>query len=224
MPADDSLLERPRSLTELAQERIRSLIVTGTFALGEQLSEVQLANRLGISKTPVREALLRLQHGGLVGIHPQRGTFVFTLDEEGVDQVCRFRTVIECEALAEAMKRRPAQLLQALDHCMAELERAAAGGQLHEFPRLDTAFHDAMVVSCDNEYLKTAYELVASQVAALRYRLATQAEDLRHCQGEHAELVAAVRARDSRKARALLKAHIQGTRESYLLACSQAPG
>ena len=161
MHADDSQLERPRSLTELAEERIRSLIVTGAFALGEQLSEVQLAGRLGISKTPVREALLRLRHGGLVEIHAQRGTFVFTLDEAGVDQVCQFRTVIECEALAEAMKRRRAQLLQALDSCMADLERAAAKGQLREFPRLDTEFHNALVRSCENAYLKTAYELVA---------------------------------------------------------------
>ncbi len=221
MHADDSQLERPRSLTELAEERIRSLIVTGAFALGEQLSEVQLASRLGISKTPVREALLRLRHGGLVEIHAQRGTFVFTLDEAGVDQVCQFRTVIECEALAEAMKRRRAQLLQALDRCMADLERAAAKGQLREFPRLDTEFHNALVRSCDNAYLKTAHELVASQVAALRYRLATHSADVLHCQGEHAKLVAAVREGDARKARALLKAHIQSTRESYLLACRE---
>ncbi len=193
--------------------------MTGAFALGEQLSEVQLANRLGISKTPVREALLRLRHGGLVEIHPQRGTFVFTLDEAGVDQVCQFRTVIECEALAEAMKRRPAQLLQALDGCMADLARAAAKGKLSEFPRLDAEFHDALVLSCDNAYLKTAYELVASQVAALRYRMTTHVDDVRLCQGEHAQLVAAVREGDARKARALLKAHIQSTRESYLLAC-----
>ncbi len=219
MQVDGSQLERPRSLTELAQERIRSLIVTGAFELGEQLSEVQLANRLGISKTPVREALLQLRHGGLVEIHPQRGTFVFTLDESGVDQVCQFRTVIECEALTEAMKRRPAHLLQALDLCIADMERAAAQGELHEFPRLDTEFHGALVLNCDNAYLKNAYELVSSQVAALRYRLATQSEDLRLCQGEHAELVAAVRDGDARKARALLKAHIQSTRESYLLAC-----
>jgi DNA-binding GntR family transcriptional regulator len=215
----DEQLERPRSLTHLAEERIRSLIVTGAFALGAQLSEVQLAGRLGISKTPVREALLRLRHGGLVEIHPQRGTFVFTLDEAGVDHVCQFRAVIECEALVEAMKRRPAQLLQALDSCMADLERAAANGELREFPRLDTEFHNALVLSCDNAYLKTAYELVASQVAALRYRLATNSADVLHCQGEHATLVAAVREGDARKARALLKAHIQSTRESYLLAC-----
>jgi DNA-binding GntR family transcriptional regulator len=219
MQAVDSQLERPRSLTELAEERIRSLIVTGAFALGEQLSEVQLAGRLGISKTPVREALLRLRHGGLVEIHPQRGTYVFTLDEAGLDHVCQFRTVIECEALVDAMKHRPAELQQALDGCMTDLKRAAAKGQWREFPRLDTEFHNALVRTCDNAYLKTAYELVASQVAALRYRLDTHSADVRHCQEEHATLVEAVREGDGRKARALLKAHIQGTRVSYLIAC-----
>jgi DNA-binding GntR family transcriptional regulator len=82
---------------------------------------VQLARRLGISKTPAREALLRLRHGGLVEIHPQRGTYVFTLDEAALDHVRQFRTVIEGEDLADAMKHRPTQLQQALDGCMADL-------------------------------------------------------------------------------------------------------
>jgi DNA-binding GntR family transcriptional regulator len=117
------------------------------------------------------------------------------------------------------MKHRPTQLQQALDGCMADLKRAAAKGQWREFPRLDTEFHNALVRTCDNAYLKTAYELVASQVAALRHRLDTHSTDVRHCQEEHATLVEAVREGDGRKARALLKAHIQGTRVSYLMAC-----
>ena len=223
MESVDSQLERPRSLTDLAEERIRNLIVTGAFALGEQLSEAQLAGRLGISKTPVREALLRLRHEGLVEIHAQRGTFVFSLDERGVEHVCQFRSVIECEALADAMKHRPGELLEALEGCLSELKRAAAKGRLDEFPRLDTEFHNALVLGCDNAYLKTAYQLITSQVAALRHRLPTHSADVRHCQAEHAELVAAVRARDVRKARTLLKSHIQSTRDSYLLACRIEP-
>jgi len=72
-------LKRPQLLTDLACERIREAIVGGEFKLGEQMSEAQLAQRLGVSKTPVREALLRLKGDGLVEIHPQRGSFVFSL-------------------------------------------------------------------------------------------------------------------------------------------------
>jgi DNA-binding GntR family transcriptional regulator len=214
----DEQLERPRSLTDLADERIRGLIVTGAFALGEQLSEAQLAARLGISKTPVREALLRLRHEGLVEVHAQRGSFVFSLDEDGVEHVCQFRSVIECEALGDAMKHRHAQLLEALERCMVDMERAVRKGGVQEFPRLDTEFHNALVFNCDNDYLKTAYRLIASQVAALRHRLRTDDADVRHCQGEHGALVTAVRNRQVRKAQSLLKAHIQSTRNSYLLA------
>ena len=73
-------LKRPIPLTALACERIREAIVHGELHLGEQVSEAQLAQRLGVSKTPVREAFLRLKGDGLVEIHPQRGTFVFRLD------------------------------------------------------------------------------------------------------------------------------------------------
>src|SRR5580765_2602781 len=67
-------LERPKSLTDMAIESIRSSIVEGRLSLGEHLSEAALALSLGISKTPVREALLQLRGEGLVEIHPQRGT------------------------------------------------------------------------------------------------------------------------------------------------------
>ncbi len=222
MESTDVQLERPRSLTDLAEERIRTLIVSGAFALGEQLSEALLATRLGISKTPVREALLRLRHEGLVEVQAQRGSFVFRMDEDDVDHVCRFRSVIECEALGDAMKHHHAELLEALERCMLDMKRAIGKGGVQEFPRLDTDFHNALVFNCDNGYLKTAYRLIASQVAALRYRLPTGDADVRHCQGEHGELVAAVRNREVRTAQSLLKAHIQSTRDSYLLACRAA--
>src|SRR5512133_2552962 len=99
-------LERPKSLTDLAHEKIRQLIVSGEFPLGEQLSEASLAAQLGISKTPVREALLRLRADGLIDIQPQRGTFVFSLTPQQVDEICRFREFVEVAALGAAMQAR----------------------------------------------------------------------------------------------------------------------
>src|SRR5512146_2696502 len=124
------LLERPKSLTGLAEERIRGLIVSGACALGEQLSEASLAAQLGISKTPVREALLRLRGDGLIDIQPQRGTFVFSLTAQQVEEICDFRELVEVSALAAGMRARQVELTAALD---ANLNRMAEAQERREW-------------------------------------------------------------------------------------------
>src|SRR4029453_13619161 len=108
------LLVRPKSLTDLAHDSIRQLIVGGELPMGAQLSEATLAAQLGISKTPVREALLRLRADGLVEIQPQRGTFVFALAPRQVEEICAFREVVEVSAVKLAMEARRPALAKAL--------------------------------------------------------------------------------------------------------------
>src|SRR5919204_2437086 len=83
-------IERPKSLAETVLAHLRSSIVHGDLELGQPLSERQLADELGVSKTPVREALAQLRNEGLVLIYPQRGAFVFTLSAREVAELCEF--------------------------------------------------------------------------------------------------------------------------------------
>lgn len=211
-------VERPKSLTDLAVERIRSAIVTGPLQFGEALSELVLSNMLGMSKTPVREALLRLRLEGLVEIHPQRGTFVFQLNDTEVAHICQFRSMIECEALADAMKHRHQSLVQALDRCVEDMGAAFARNDQAAFPRLDTDFHNTLVEHCENGYLKDAFKLVSAQITALRYRLPVDNAQVRHCQDNHRVVVEAIRNLDTRRAQTILRGHIQSTRDAYLVA------
>ena len=213
-------VERPKSLTDLAADRIRDAIVTGPLQFGQPVSESVLAGMLGMSKTPVREALLRLRHEGLIVTNPQRGTFVFQLEAKEVADICQFRAVIEGEALAEAMKHRHADLVRALETCLVDMTEALSKNEPGALARLDTDFHDAIVAHCDNGYLKTAYNLIAAQVTALRYRLPSDDEQVNHCQENHGVLVEAIRNMETRKAQSILRAHIQSTRDSYLIARS----
>ncbi|RPH64470.1 MAG: GntR family transcriptional regulator, partial [Burkholderiales bacterium] len=211
-------VERPKTLTEIAIERLREAIVDGQYAFGEQLSEATLAGRLGISKTPVREALLRLQTEGLVEIHPQRGTFVFSLDEAGVAAVCRFREIIETAALGEAMQRDAADLLARLDANVRDMAQAHAAHDLRALPRLDQAFHETLLACCGNAYLQASYELVAHKIRALRARLPEENERVGDCQANHARIVRQIRTGSIAKSQALLAAHIRDTLDSYLAA------
>src|SRR5690606_32899272 len=96
-------IERPESLTESVIKRLRAAIVSGDFALGQPLSERQLAELLEVSKTPVREALAQLRLEGLVRIQPQRGALVFTLSQREVVEICELRQALEASALRRAM-------------------------------------------------------------------------------------------------------------------------
>ena len=221
MHAESRQLERPKSLTELAEDSIRQLIVSGAFALGEQLSEASLAAQLGISKTPVREALLRLRADGLIDIQPQRGTFVFSLTPEQVDDICRFRELIEVAALGAGMQARRPQLVRELEANVQRMAEAQTAADWRAIPLLDQAFHEVIVEQGGNAYLAQAYELVASKIRALRSRLPEENDRVGHCQENHAAIVRLIRKGDVARAQQALALHIRDTRDSYLQASRQ---
>jgi DNA-binding GntR family transcriptional regulator len=211
-------LERPRLLTDVVGERIRQAIVSGDLQLGEQVSEAQLAALMGVSKTPVREALLRLKSEGLVEIHPQRGTFVFTLSPQQLTHLLQFRAMVETEALSEAMATHPRELLQRMARCVKEMKSAERAKDLAALARIDMAFHQAFFECCDNHYLRGSYELVRHQLTALRHR-----SPISNAVSSHQVLVDAVEAQDTTKAAKLLRGHVLENEPRYLLACGNTP-
>lgn len=207
-------LQRPQLLTEVARARIRDAIVDGEVRLGEQMSEAQLAQRMGISKTPVREALLRLQAEGLVEVHPQRGSFVFRLDAAQVGQLCRYRAMVECAALREAMAEQPAALLQAMARRVAEMRKAERARDLRALARIDMDFHWQLFEHCPNRYLAAGYEVVRWQLVALRHR-----SPIANAVASHQVLVDAVEHGDADAAAVLLHGHVLENEPRYSAAC-----
>lgn len=207
-------LLRPRLLTEVVGERIREAIVKGDLQLGEQVSEAQLAARMGVSKTPVREALVRLQGQGLVQIHPQRGTFVFRLSPAEVTHLCRFRVLVETEALRDAMVSEPVRLLKGFKQCVKEMKAAEAARDLPALARIDMAFHWNTFEACPSQYLRSAYELLRSQLTALRYR-----SPITNAAKSHQVLVDAIGDGDVDAACAMLTEHILENETRYRNAC-----
>jgi len=209
------LLTRPKSLTDLAHDSIRQLIVGGELPMGAQLSEATLAAQLGISKTPVREALLRLRVDGLIDIQPQRGTFVFSLTPRQVEQICLFREVVELTAVKLAMESRRAELVKALQANVREMALARKTRNFKAIHQFDEAFHQAIVDHCDNAYLQQAHQLIASKISALRARLPEEAEQVDHCQQNHATIVSLMRDGRVAPTQRALALHIRDTLESY---------
>jgi DNA-binding GntR family transcriptional regulator len=210
-------LERPQLLTDLAFDRIRQAIVKGDLKLGEQVSEAQLAESLGISKTPVREALVRLKIEGLVDIHPQRGTYVFLLDPDQVGQLCRFRAMVESAALKESANVNRAALAREMASRVAEMRPAELANDVQALARIDMDFHWQFFAFCPNTYLRGAYELIRYQLIALRHR-----SPINNAVESHQILVDAVTVGDIDTACALLREHVFENEPRYRLACAVA--
>lgn len=215
-------LDRPKSLTDLAVEQIRSAIVEGRLAFGEQLSEAVLAVKLGISKTPVREALLRLKLEGLVDIQPQRGTFVFRMAPDEVREICAFREIAECEALALAMRRDRGAVLAHLQGVLDAMTALGADAAHERIKRFDTDFHEGILACCGNRYLQSAYGLIAFKMQALRGRLPEHDEKVDGCVNTHHAIVRLAAAGRDAEAVEALRAHIRNTEEAYFAAAGSA--
>jgi DNA-binding GntR family transcriptional regulator len=206
---------RPRSLSETVLSRLRDDIVHGELALGQLLSERALAEKLGVSKTPVRESLARLEIEGLVRIVPQRGAFVFTLSSDEVTTLCEFRLTLEAAAIRFAIERRPQALATDLVHVVERMKRARSRNDLRDYLDADTAFHEAFFVHCQNAYLRDAYSLHVGKIAALRTHLAVKPMHTEKSFAEHKEITRLVAEGALQEALCVLDVHIERSRTTY---------
>ncbi|RYE82321.1 MAG: GntR family transcriptional regulator, partial [Hyphomicrobiales bacterium] len=144
-------------MTARVTERLRRAILDGEVELGDALSEDKLASRLGVSRSPVHEALTALEQEGLIDIRPQRGSFVFLPTREDIENLCEFRRMVEAEALSLAMARKRAETLAAMTIAARKMDEAILADDHYGSANADTEFHLAAIESCANPYLINAY-------------------------------------------------------------------
>lgn len=187
---------------------IRELIATGTLRLGARISDKALAGELGVSRTPVREALLALAADGLVTIRPQSGTFVFRPEPGEIAALCAFRAVLETGAIRLA--RDPAQLAAQLAALCDRAAQALEAGDLDACEQADTGFHGAIVSASANPYLAQAHRAIADKVRALRHTLPATRARVASAIAGHRAIAAALSAGRAEEAATLLAAHVEG--------------
>ena len=206
---------RPRSLTTIVADRIRDLIITDKLRLGEQLSENALAEQLGVSRTPVREAFLRLETERLVEVRPQRGTFVFRYDATELREICELREVLETGALRVGLGRDRAGLIGALRASVEAAQPALALGPA-AYQAFDTAFHETLVAASNNRELIGAYRRISGRIRAIRFRLTTSLQQIGASQRQHRRIVDEMQAGAVANAEALLTRHVYRSYRFFL--------
>ena len=208
-------LERPKSLRELALEHLRDSIVDGSLKMGQVLSERKISEDLGVSKSPVREALAQLRDEGLVSIEPQKGARVFSLSDSEVSQICDFRQAIEIAAFELALARDAAGLSNEMQRVVGEMGLARSKGDEKQYLALDTIFHQLIFEHAGNDYLTASYSRYIGKIAALRTHLSKLPQHTQLSFDEHAGIAAAVREGNLMQIKSLLTDHIDRTRQAY---------
>jgi DNA-binding GntR family transcriptional regulator len=208
-------IARPAPIVDEVVRAIRQMIVEGRVAPGEKLSENALATELGVSTTPVREAIALLQREGLVTVKPQSGTYVFELRPGELNQLCELRFALEPAAVQLALDNPSSTLASDLSAVVEKMKQAQAEGWVRDYLALDTAFHDTIIAASGNPYLSSAYAPIGAKMAALRNRLGSDPHHMDKSMREHDEIADAIRVRDLSRASRILVGHIARKEGSY---------
>jgi DNA-binding GntR family transcriptional regulator len=157
------------SLRERVVAQVRSAIIEGRLKPGDHIVEGTLTRQLGVSRTPVREALILLEREGLVHSEPHKGSFVRAFDEADVAAIFSMRTTLENFAAERALSALAEKDMRHLDDLMAQQERAIREGQFGQVRAKDMAFHAYLVSRAEHPLLERAWGELVAQVAALLY-------------------------------------------------------
>jgi DNA-binding GntR family transcriptional regulator len=212
-----------------AYAAIIDLILTHQLRLGERTSVVQLAERLGFGRTPVKEAITRLQAEGLLSVAERSGTTVNAITAESAKQVFALRRTLEAFAVEDAVRNVQPVEIQKLKAALAEMAQSDSGDfpqDAARFLRANVAFHSTIVAAAKNPVLDRLYAQIQIQAQIVTY-LYHRGEDAKAAKArytEHAKILKALVARDAPLLGRLLTEHAETTEQSVLRAVSQSPG
>jgi DNA-binding GntR family transcriptional regulator len=201
-------------VTARAYAWTKERIVDGTYAGGELISEGQVAAALAVSRTPVREAFLRLSADGFLQLFPKRGAVVVAVTAGEVADVLGARQLVEGWAAQQvAVAGDPTRLLEELGDCLERQRTAALTGDHRAFQEADRAFHHAVVRAAGNGLLVAFHRTLRDR--QLRMGASAVLADPRRTDRiltEHAQLLARLAAGDPDGARRVSDAHLAATR------------
>lgn len=205
-------------LRDVVFNTLRDAILTGHLLPGERLMENQLAEKLGVSRTPVREALRMLELENLVELVPRKGAQVLDMSEKDIVDILEIRSVLEGLATALACKKMTPDSLAELKHLQELFEKAIAEKNLEEIADLDQKFHHHIFLSTDNEKLIQVFQNL--QIQLYRYRIAHLKLDsvIPAIVAHHKGIIRAIENHDAEEGTAIAQGHIKYHTEFILRA------
>lgn len=210
-PQDQNSL-RARVFNQILED-----ILEGRHKTGDPLVETKLAEELGVSRTPVREALRQLELEGLVSLIPNRGVIVAGVTESDVEDIYSIRSRLEGLAVRWAAERMSPEDLRQLEETAELMEYYTRRSDYRQLSRLDAKFHDLIYTAGRSKVMRHTLSTLMRYVQQARlgsYKMPDRAEK---SLSEHKAILEALKDRDADKAEMLMTAHITGVMENLLM-------
>lgn len=209
-------LDTYKPLRELVCENIRQAIVDGTFSPGERLMEIQLADEMGVSRTPVREAIRKLELEGLVVMIPRRGTYVADISIKDITEIYEVRISLDVLAAGLAAERITDEELAQLNRLLMEMGKHVANMNMDKIVEIDTEFHNVLYTAARNERLTTIIINLREQLTGIRGRSMSAPGRLIETMDEHRVLVECVAARNVEAAQSAARVHLENAENTLI--------
>jgi len=215
-------LDNYKPLRELVFESLREAIIQGRLKPGERLMEMQLADEMGVSRTPVREAIRKLELEGFVVMIPRKGAFVAGISVKDIVDVFEVRAALEALAAGLASERITADELEELERSLVQIGELSDKDNVGAIVENDINFHDIIYKACRNQRLIQIITHLKEQIQRFRTTSLSQPGRLRDALVEHRGIVEAISDRNAEVAQNLAREHIENAEQSLLNAMREA--
>ncbi|MCW2944695.1 MAG: GntR family transcriptional regulator [Actinoallomurus sp.] len=193
--------------TSRAYDHVKQAILDRAYPGGALLSEGEIAAAVGVSRTPVREALLRLETEGLLRLYPKRGALVLPVSPQEVSDVMEARELVETFTAGKAALG--PELIDELTGLLEDMREHSAAADAKEFARADRCFHRAIVAAAGNEILTQLYDSLRDRQLRMSRLTANDPTRAADAISDHTEILQAVRSGDRRRIRSAIHRHLQ---------------
>lgn len=214
-------LDSYKPLREVVFESLREAIIQGALKPGERLMELQLAEELGVSRTPVREAIRKLELEGFVVMIPRKGAYVAGITYKDVTEVFEVRAALESLAAGLAAERITEEELDQLERSVVHIGEVVENDNIHAMVQYDTEFHEIIYRASRNKRLKAIVLNLHEQIQRFRLTTLSQPGRTRLALEEHKKIVDAISERNVELASALAGEHIANAENSLLSAIEE---
>ena len=195
-------------LRDVVFKTLRRAILRGELKPGERLMEIQLANKLGVSRTPIREAIRKLELEGLVLMIPRKGAEVAEITEKNLRDVLEVRCALEDLAVQLACERISKEKIKELRAAAAHFRDSLGSDDITEIAEADEAFHDVIFAATENKRLVQLLNNLREQMYRYRIEYLKKKECHPQLLEEHATIIKAIEERDKEKATQITSQHI----------------
>ena len=195
-------------LRDVVFKTLRQGILTGELKPGERLMEIHLANKLGVSRTPIREAIRKLELEGLVTMIPRRGAEVAQITEKSMKDVLEVRKVLDDLSVELACERITEEEKELLKNACVDFEEAVKTGDFAKIAKTDVAFHDIIVTATRNIRLSQMVNNLAEQMYRYRFEYIKDSSQHVRLVQEHEEICQGIIAGDKKRALEAIEKHI----------------